>query len=129
MKILSGVVFVACFVFAYYHVTEVRRRDARIAQLESRKAQVDTVYQTKVKTLTKVREVTDSVLLVDTLVYRDTIKIYLAAERQACNVVIQTCEQRVAVRDSLIKELKKKPSVWSKAPWVAAGLIGGLLLK
>jgi hypothetical protein len=43
--------------------------------------------------------------------------------------VVQTCETRVAIRDSIIGVLKKKPSVWSKLPWVAAGVIGGVILS
>jgi hypothetical protein len=44
--------------------------------------------------------------------------------------VIQTCEQRVAIRDSTIKALKKsQPRWWSAVPWVAAGVLGGVLLS
>lgn len=104
------------------------RQAERIAQLEHRKAQVDTVYKTQTKTLVKVRRVTDSILTTDTLFRVDTVRQMIATERKACDQVIQTCEQKVAVRDSLIKELKKKPSIFSKIPWVAAGIIGGAIL-
>ena len=96
----------------------------RVAQLEQRKAQVDTVYRRDTLTLKRVRTVVDRVLQVDTLWRSDTVRVLIAAERKACDAVIQTCEQRVAVRDSIIRQLKKKPSVFSKLPW----LLGGYLL-
>lgn len=105
-------------VFGHRHYAE------RIAQLEHRKAQVDTVYRDRTLTLTKVRRITDSVIQHDTVV-----RAIIATERQACDAVIQTCEQRVAVRDSLIVELKKKPSVLHYVPWVLGGVAVGLLLK
>jgi acetyl-CoA carboxylase carboxyltransferase component len=130
VKYLPWVLLLAAVVFGYgYHREQVGKREARIAVLMSQKAKVDTVYSRDTLTLTKVRRLTDSVLVVDTLVYRDTVKLYLAAERAACDAVVQTCETRVAIRDSIIGVLKKKPSVWSKLPWVAAGVLGGVILS
>jgi hypothetical protein len=102
--------------------------NGRIAHLVSEKARVDTVYTTLTKTQVKIRLVTDSLLRTDTLWRSDTVRLLVAAERNACNAVIETCERRVAVRDSIIGALKKKPSVWSKVPWVAAGVLGGVIL-
>jgi acetyl-CoA carboxylase carboxyltransferase component len=130
VKYLPWVLLLAAVVFGYgYHREQVGKREARIAVLMAQKARVDTVYRRDTLTLTRVRRLTDSVLVMDTLVYRDTVKLYIAAERQACDAVIQTCETRVAIRDSIITVLKKKPSVWSKLPWVAAGVLGGVILS
>jgi hypothetical protein len=96
---------------------------ARIAQLEQRAAQVDTVYVRDTLTLTKVRRVTDSLIVTDTLTFTDTVTRVIMAERRACDAVIQACEQRVAARDAIIKELKKKPSVLKHLPWVVGGFL------
>lgn len=106
-----------------------RHYSEQIAQLEHRKAQVDTVYLTDTLRLTKVYRITDSVLAtVDTIIHVDTVRVLLANERAACNAVIQTCEQRVAIRDSIIAVLKKKPSVLSKLPWILGGMLAGKIL-
>lgn len=124
MKWLPWVVAL-CLLLAWGHERqESGKRSERIAQLEHRKAQVDTVYTTLTKTRSIVRVKTDSILRTDTLWRSDTVRVLIAAERKACDAVIQTCEQRVAVRDSIIKQLKKKPSVFSKLPW----LLGGYLI-
>ena len=130
MKYLPWVVLLIAAVFGYgYHREQVGKREARIAVLVAEKARIDTVYRQDTLTLTRVRRITDSVLVLDTVIRVDSVKVLVAAERQACDAVIQTCEQRVAIRDSMITVLKKKPSVWSKLPWVAAGVLGGVLLK
>lgn len=100
----------------------------RIAQLESRKAHVDTFYKTVYKTLEKTRRVTDSLIVTDTLTFTDTVTQVIYAERRACNAVIETCEQRVAVRDSIITVLKKKPSPIKKVPWIVGGILIGKFL-
>jgi hypothetical protein len=123
MKYLPWILIGLMVTFLFFHRTQDL---ARIAELEAQAAIVDTVYVRDTLTLTKVRYKTDSILITqtDTVVHRDTVIRWLAAERKACDDVIGTCERRVAVRDSLIKELKKKPSVWSKLPW----LVGGYLI-
>lgn len=107
---------------------ESGRQAERIAQLEQRKAQVDTVYRRDTLTLRRVRRVTDSLIVTDTLTFTDTVTRVIMAERKACDQVIQTCERRVAVRDSIIRQLKKKPSVVSKIPWVLGGMVAGKIL-
>jgi hypothetical protein len=89
---------------------------------------VDTVYTRDTLTLTKVRRVTDSVLITDTVIRVDSVKVLIAVEREKCDRVIETCEQRAAVRDSLIKALKKKPSVFGKLPWILGGVVAGVVL-
>ena len=130
MKYLPWVVLLLAVVFGYgYHREQVGKREARIAVLVAEKQRIDTVYKQDTLTLTRVRRITDSVLVLDTVIRVDSVKVLVAAERQACDAVINTCEQRVAVRDSMIRILQKKPSVWSKLPWVAAGFLGGVILK
>jgi acyl CoA:acetate/3-ketoacid CoA transferase beta subunit len=110
------------------HERSVGRYKERIAVLEHDQKVVDTIYQTKTKVLTQIRRHTDSVITTDTVLRVDTVRILLNAERKACDQVIQTCEQRVAIRDSIIRQLKKKPSVFSHLPWVLGGIVAGKLL-
>lgn len=100
------------------------RHAKRIVELEAQAAQVDTVYLTDTLWLTKVRYETDTILATktDTVMHIDTVRILIAGERKACDAVIQTCEQRVAARDRVNKELKKAPSVASHLPWVLGGI-------
>lgn len=129
MKYLPWVLIAVVLFFGWsWHERKVGELNGRIAHLVQEKARVDTLYKTNVKTLTRVRKVTDSVLAVDTLWRTDTVRAIVTTERQACDRVVLTCEQRVAVRDSIIKALKRKPSVWSHLPWIAAGVLGGVLL-
>lgn len=57
---------------------------------------------------------------------------------ETCKMVVSSCEVRVAARDSLIANQNRQiqvlikhgqTSVWSKIPWVAAGVLGGVLLS
>jgi hypothetical protein len=114
---------VALVVVLWLNIAAGQSYRARIAQLESRAAQVDTVYVRDTLTLTKVRRVTDSLIVTDTLTFTDTVTRVIMAERRACDAVIQACEQRVAARDAIIKELKKKPSVLKHLPWVVGGFL------
>lgn len=129
MKYLPWALLVIALFSWHRSAVFMGRAQERIAQLESRKAQVDTVYRTDTLTLTKVRRHTDSLLITDTLIHVDTVRLLVAAERNACNAVIETCERRVAIRDSLIVELKKKPSVLKHLPWVLGGVVAGVVLK
>jgi hypothetical protein len=65
----------------------------------------DTLYLTQVDTLRLVRTRTDSIVLTDTLIRRDTVLRILARERDACDAVMATCEARVADRDRQIANL------------------------
>jgi hypothetical protein len=120
--VVIGMLVVGGF-FGRQHYSE------KLARLEIEKARVDTVYQTKVKTLVQVRLRTDSILITDTVIHTDTVRLLLAAERNACNAVIQSCEDRVAYRDSIITVLKKKPSVVKHLPWVLGGVVAGFVLS
>jgi hypothetical protein len=97
----------------------------------------DTLYLTQVDTLRLVRTRTDSILLVDTLIHRDTVVRIIARERDACDAVIATCEARVADRDrqianldSLLKIQKKKSGGdWkTKLGLILGGAAAGALI-
>jgi hypothetical protein len=130
VKYLPWGLLVIGLVLGYgWHRERVGELNGKIAHLQEQKARVDTLYRRDTLTLTRVRRITDSVLVLDTVIRVDSVKVLVEAERNACNAVIATCEQRVAYRDSIIAALKKKPSVWSKLPWVAAGVLGGVILS
>ena len=60
------------------------------------------VYRTDTVRLTRTRWRTDTLLAGrDTLLHRDTVRVYVEAERKACDAVIATCEARLAVSESL----------------------------
>jgi hypothetical protein len=126
---VKNVLIVLLLLVVGYGVWERADLAEKLVVLERQKQAVDTLYLTDTLTLTKVRRITDSVLSVDTVIHTDTVRLMIAAEREACGEVIQTCEERVAIRDEMIRVLKKKPSVWSKVPWVAAGVLGGVILS
>jgi hypothetical protein len=131
MKVLPWLLTALVLVLGYgWHRERVGELNGKIAHLQEQKARVDTVYRRDTLTLTRVRRITDSVLVLDTVIRVDSVKVLVAAERQACDAVIRTCEQRVAYRDSIIEGLRKKPSVWDKLPWVLGGVVvGKLILK
>ena len=117
----------------------IQRLEARNDSLIAVAGKVDTIYATDTVRLTRTRVLTDSVFttLTDTLVHRDTVVRYILAERQACDKVIATCEDRVAVRDqrilvldSLIAAERKKGPDWklilgSLAAGAAVGFVAG----
>jgi hypothetical protein len=125
LKYLPWVILgLALFAGWSWHQRKVGELNGKIAHWQAESKRVDTLYRTRTKTLVQVRRSTDTLKLADTVwqvIYR---------EREACDAVIQTCEQRVAIRDSTIKALKKsQPRWWSAVPWVAAGVLGGVLLS
>jgi hypothetical protein len=129
MRIIPWGLLVIALVLGYgWHRERVGELNGRIAHWQEQAGRVDTLYRRDTLTLTRVRRITDSVLVIDTVIRVDSVKVLIAAERQACDAVIQTCEERVAVRDSIIAVLKKKPSVWSKLPWVLGGVVVGTLI-
>jgi hypothetical protein len=127
--LIVGVLAIALVLGFGNYMHRMGELDGRIAHLTAESKRVDTVYRRDTLTLTKVRRRTDSILVTDTLWRSDTVRVLIAAERNACNAAIRTCEQRIAIADSTIKALRKKPSVWSKLPWVAAGVLGGVILS
>ncbi len=58
-------------------------------------------YRVDTVTLRRTRTRTDTLLFRDTLIHRDTVRVYVERERQACDAVIATCEARLAVSESL----------------------------
>ena len=66
----------------------------------------DTVFIRDTVRLTVVRHRTDSLLRVDTLIRADTVRQIVAAERAACDTVIQSCAARIQARDSLNANLR-----------------------
>lgn len=97
------------------------QQSERIAQLEQEKAQVDTVYVTDTLRLAAVRRHTDSLPL------PDSVRSIILGERHACDVVIVTCEKRVAIRDSIIHE-QRKPKPLKHLPWLIGGILIGKFL-
>ena len=101
------------------------------------------VYRVDTVTLRRTRIRTDTLLFRDTLIHRDTVRVYVEAERKACDAVIATCEARLAVSESLRRNdstafaayRKAQPSVWRKRlarvrDWTfgaAAGVLVGTL--
>jgi hypothetical protein len=68
----------------------------------------------------------------DTVIHRDTVRVLVEAEREACNAVVITCEARVANRDariavldSALTEARRVPRL-SKNLYVASDLSGGI---
>ena len=101
------------------------------------------VYRVDTVRLRRTRWRTDTLLFRDTLIHRDTVRVYVERERAACDAVIATCEARVRVADSLrvndstafANYRKAQPSVWRKRlarvrDWTfgaAAGVLVGAL--
>jgi hypothetical protein len=101
----------------------------QLAHLVRETKRVDTLYKRDTLTLTRVRRITDSVLVTDTVIRVDSVKVLIHSERLACDAVVKTCEQRVAVRDSTIRALKSKSHTVSKVLWFLAGVGTGAVLK
>jgi hypothetical protein len=109
----------------------------RVDSLKGVAAQVDTVYTTDTLNLTKVRLVTDSLLVTETVIKTEVVTVLLEKERQACDAVIATCEQRVAQRDTIIAGLdsivklqkKRTGSDWkTKLGYLLGGVAAGALI-
>jgi hypothetical protein len=77
------------------------------------------------------------VILRDTLIHRDTVIQIVEREREACDAVIATCEQRVADRDRQIVNLdsllalerRKHPDWKTKIGWLLVGAAVGAAVK
>jgi hypothetical protein len=72
------------------------------------------------------------VSIMDTVIHRDTVRVLVEAEREACNAVVITCEARVANRDariavldSALTEARRVPRL-SKNLYIASDLSGGI---
>ena len=96
--------------------------------LKTEREQREVIYRTDTLRLTKVRRVTDSILVRDSIFGRDTVRAIVGRERQACDAVIHTCEQQKAglerenanLEARLKLEKKKKPSRFGCAAPLAA---------
>lgn len=130
MKYLPWLAVAALLLFGYgWHERRVGELNGKIASLVRETKRVDTLYKRDTLTLTRVRRITDSVLVLDTVIRVDSVKVLIRAERNACDAVVKTCEQRVAIRDSTIKALKSKSHTVSKVLWFLAGVGTGAVLK
>lgn len=121
------------------------------AALAAKVAQKDTVYHTDTLRLAGTRSHYDGVVnnLPDALKADPAVKEILHAadaERNACSVVVQTCEQRVALRDlriavldsanrtyeAQLADVKKRPGFFTRAagkvPWILGGVVAGRVL-
>jgi hypothetical protein len=115
---------------------EIKRLYKQADRLMDQANQRDTVYRTDTVRLTRTRLVTDSVLLVDTLIHRDTVRVLVERERLACDAALETCEARVAYRDSIIANLdsvtkaqQRRGGNWkTKLGWLLAGAAAGVLI-
>jgi hypothetical protein len=91
-----------------------------LVRLTHERRVTDTLYRRDTVRLTVTRTIYNSSR--DTLLLHltDTVKVreFVAAADstiRACTLVVETCEQRVAVRDSIIATLKKlQPSFWNR---------------
>lgn len=92
----------------------LREARAENAALRAEKRKVDSVYVRDTVTLTRVRRATDTLVLRDTLIHRDTVVKLVERERQHCDAVILTCERRVAVRDSINANLERQIKLLGK---------------
>lgn len=87
---------------------ELRAADDSIARLAAR-YRVDTLRVREVRTRT------DTLLarIADTVYVRaDTVRLIVAAERQACDAARLTCELRVAAADSAARLYQRQSELW-----------------
>jgi hypothetical protein len=124
MKYLSWVLVAICLLALGYGLYDRGKLEGKLASLNASKQRVDSVYVRDTLTLTRVRRM-------------DSVKVLIAAERNACNAVIETCEQRVAIRDTIITNLRSRSSFKIGLPWgigglaigAAAGLLTGVVIS
>lgn len=115
---------------------EIGELRGKYAELSRQSAKVDTVYRERTDTLRLTRTRTDSILLTDTVFTRDTVVKIVEAERKACDLLVATCEERVALRDLRIQNLEKQAKgetflgirLPSRLVMFGAGAVGGYLL-
>ncbi len=116
---------------------EVKAAEQRYAALEERGIVYDTTYVRDTVTLTRWRTQYESVRTQNE--YRDTVwvkQFVLTADStiKSCSVALETCEHRVALRDSMIGNLKqqlglekkRRPGLFAqlgqKAIWLGIGI-------
>jgi hypothetical protein len=106
---------------------------AENAHLLQQSAKADTVYIHKVDTLRLTRRVTDSILTTDTVFHRDTVRLWLAAERNACDQALSACDTQKALLNLRIQNLEAARPSWLQKqlghlPYLAAGVVAGAVL-
>jgi hypothetical protein len=86
---------------------QVRAREQVIAALASRAKSTDTLFVRDTVNLTRIRWRTDSILRADTVerVRVDTVRLWLALERAACDAAITSCVTLNAQKDSIIAQM------------------------
>lgn len=146
---LAVAVILTGFVWYIYHLggqqatlaLRLRASDSTIAALSARAATVDTIYKTDTLEFHFFVDRWKEVRKWDTVtvpVPAETVKVIIRAADaalDACQVVVQTCEQRVALRDSTIAALRAqrplleatKPSIKGRITWGLIGAIGGYI--
>jgi len=103
----------------------LRAADSTAKALAVSVRRVDTVYRRDTLRLTRALTRWDTVRAgVDTLTMRDTVAVPVEVVRwvvasadsavSACRSVVQTCEQRVAVRDSLLDVQRRRLAIMAK---------------
>jgi hypothetical protein len=105
-------------------------------QLTLQSQRADTVYVHTRDTLRLTRTRTDSILLTDTVFTRDTVVKIVEAERKACDLLVASCETRVALRDLRIKNLEQQArgesflgiKLPSRMAMFGLGAVGGYIL-
>lgn len=113
----------------------------RNARLEEDAGRIDTVYARDTIRLRIVRNVTDSILIRDSIVHTDTVRMLVEQERAACSAVVLTCEQQkanlraqIANLDSTITAINKQRPGWfkrttGKLGYIGAGIVAGVVLS
>lgn len=132
MKYLPWLVLAVALFFGWsWHERKVGELNGKIAHLVTEEKQRDSVYRVEVSAyanqMLHYKNLRDTVKLTDTVWVKRFI-VVADSTIHACNALVVTCEQRVAIRDSIITVLKRKPSVWSHLPWVLGGIIAGKIL-
>lgn len=115
---------------------EIGELRGQYKELSKQSAKADTVYVHTRDTLRLTRTRTDSILLTDTVFTRDTVIQIVEAERKACDLLVASCEERVALRDLRITNLEKQAKgetlfgIRLPSRWVMLGLgtVGGYIL-
>ena len=118
---------------------DVHRLEERLAGFHDQVAVVDTAYVTDTVTLTRWRTRLDTMSVDKRITDTVWVKQYVQVAEStvvACSGALETCEKRVALRDSMITNLdsllrierKRGPDWKSKLGWLLAGAAAGALV-
>jgi hypothetical protein len=119
---------------------ELKLARQEFSALQRRMQMVDTVYVRDTVRLSRIKTRYDTLLVdvrtTDTVWVRRFVQV-ADSTILVCSEALNSCGARVAVRDSMlfnlrrqVDVLKKKPRVWDKLPWVLGGVVvGKLILK